>query len=154
MGLTCLFYRHSEEIVIRIHIPPGILRLLPDVVTIDKNQLHLVNGVKLVFLDHVLTTTSNNRPHLTTFFGDCFDDFNKRDNQLGVKSLIASNKHTIIPTCHQHLSSRPRHDCLRLTGGLIPQTLRGPLILHLKKRSRVGSLTRSVPQHLSLTEKG
>ena len=41
-----------------------------------------------------------------------------------------------------------RATCLRLTGGLIPQTLRGPLILHLKKRSRVGSLTRSVPQHL------
>ncbi len=29
------------------------------------------------------------------------------DNQLGFKSLIASNKHTTIPTCHQHLSSRP-----------------------------------------------
>ena len=63
----------------------------------------------LLILDHVLTTTYNNRPHLTTFFGDCFDDFNKRDNQLGVKSLIASNKHTIIPAFHQHLSSRPRH---------------------------------------------
>ena len=41
-----------------------------------------------------------------------------------------------------------RATCLRLTGGLIPQTRRGPLILLLKKRSRVGSLTRSVPQHL------
>ena len=63
----------------------------------------------LLILDHVLTTTYNNRPHLTTFFGDCFDDFNKSGNQLGVKPLIASNKHTIIPTFHQHLSSRPRH---------------------------------------------
>ena len=160
LGLTCLFYRHSEEIVIRIHIPPGILRLLPDVVTIDKNQLHLVNGVQLVFLDHVLTTSYNNRPHLTTFFGDCFDGFNKRYNQLVFNSLITTNELTIIPTYHQSSSSRPRHKkdsltavffratCLRLTGDLIPQTLRGPLILLLKKRSRVGSLTRSVPQHL------
>ena len=62
-----------------------------------------------LILDHVLTTTYNNRPHLTTFFGDCFDGFNKSGNQLGLKSLIASNKHTTIPTCHQHLSSRPRH---------------------------------------------
>ena len=64
----------------------------------------------LFILDHVLTTASNNRPHLTTFFVDCFDGFNKRDNQLGFKSLIVSNKHTIIPACHQHLSSRPRHE--------------------------------------------
>ncbi len=63
----------------------------------------------LLILDHVLTTTYNNRPHLTTFFGDSFDGFNKSGNQLGFKPLIASNKHTIIPTCHQHLSSRPRH---------------------------------------------
>ena len=63
----------------------------------------------LLILDHVLTTTYNNRPHLTTFFGDCFDDFNKRSNQLLFNSLIATNELTIIPTCHQHLSSRPRH---------------------------------------------
>ena len=63
----------------------------------------------LLILDHVLTTTYNNRPHLTTFFGDCFDGFNKSGNQLGLKPLIASNKHTIIPTFHQHPSSRPRH---------------------------------------------
>ena len=31
-------------------------------------------------------------------------------NQLGLKSLIAPNKHTTIPACHQHLSSRPRHN--------------------------------------------
>ena len=31
----------------------------------------------------------NNRPHLTTFFGDCFAGFYKRGNQLGFKSLIA-----------------------------------------------------------------
>ena len=64
----------------------------------------------LLILDHVLTTTSNNRPHLTTFFGDSFDGFNKSGNQLGFKPLIASNKHTIIPARHQHLSSRPRHE--------------------------------------------
>ena len=64
----------------------------------------------LLILDHVLTTTYNNRPHLTTFFGDCFDDFNKSGNQLGFNSLIASNKHTIIPAFHQHLSSRPGHE--------------------------------------------
>ena len=63
----------------------------------------------LLILDHVLTTTSNNRPHLTTLFGDCFDDFYKWYNYFSLKPLIASNKHTIIPTCHQHLSSRPRH---------------------------------------------
>ena len=63
-------------------------------------------GIQAKRLDHVLTTTYNNLPHLTTFFGDSFDGFNKSGNQLGVKSLIASNKHTIIHAFHQHLSSR------------------------------------------------
>lgn len=48
--------------------------------------------------------------NLTTFFGDSFDGFNKSGKQLGFKPLIASNKYTIIPAFHQHLSSRPRHN--------------------------------------------
>ena len=101
----------------------------------------------LLILDHVLTTTSNDRPHLTTFFGDCFDGFNKSGNQLGFKTLMATNEITIIPAYHQSPSFRPRHKkscdtrssfcayCLRLTGGLIPQPpwvgLRPPNLISL-----------------------
>ena len=55
----------------------------------------------LFILDHVLTTTYNNRPHLTTLFGDCFDGFNKRGNQLGFKPLIATKEHIIIRRIQQ-----------------------------------------------------
>ena len=63
-------------------------------------------GIQAKRLDHVLTTTYNNRPHLTTFLGDCFDGFNRRYNQLVFNSLIATNELTIIPTYHQSSSSR------------------------------------------------
>ncbi len=91
----------------------------------------------LLILDHVLTTISNNRPHLTTFFGDCFDGFNKSGNQLGFKPLIASNKHTIIPACHQHLSSRPRHK--KLCSLLIFKHFTKSLIFLFTKYGRIWS---------------
>lgn len=34
---------------------------------------------------------------MTTFSGDCFDDFNKGYNQLVFNYLIVTNEHTIIP---------------------------------------------------------
>ena len=62
----------------------------------------------LFILDHVLTT----------LFGDCFDDFYKWYNYFSLKPLMVTNEHTIIPTCHQHLSSRPGHKNRPLIGGL------------------------------------
>lgn len=45
----------------------------------------------LLILDHVLTTTYNNQPHLTTLFGDCFDDFYKWYNYFSLIPLIVTN---------------------------------------------------------------